>query len=317
MHYYRVYDHAVQVNTTLEIPAIPPQNPDYRIVVEEAPFPGHQITWVHNYDEDRDFPLHRLGKLDREYIVRFSGYADFLISDDCTLITCFPASHTCSNTIEHLLLDQILPRVLSRKMPLVLHTGAVVYDNSAIGFVGESGSGKSTLTTYLGRHGYPVLTDDCLVLEPVSDRFMALPSYPTVRLNPDIVKNLIQSPEDVPMVSEYSNKLRFTQGHGGYRSYDRPVTLRALFILTDHRGGGDPQTTSLDRCSMRDAFSSLVRHIFRLDPTDKKCTIKEFKNLNELVSHIPVYRLTYIQQYDLLDDTMRSILEVFKENHTY
>ena len=58
MHYYQVYDHSVQINTSLEVPSILPQNPDYSIFVQEVPLPDHPITWIHDYDEDNDLDLY-------------------------------------------------------------------------------------------------------------------------------------------------------------------------------------------------------------------------------------------------------------------
>ena len=51
---------------------------------------------------------------------------------------------------------------------LPLHASSVARGPDLHAFVGESGAGKSTLAAALARHGYPLFTDDVLLLDPAS-----------------------------------------------------------------------------------------------------------------------------------------------------
>jgi len=44
-----------------------------------------------------------------------------------------------------------------------------------IAFLGETGQGKSTIAASLGRQGFPVVTDDCLVVEEKEDEILGIP----------------------------------------------------------------------------------------------------------------------------------------------
>src|SRR5262245_37756006 len=47
--------------------------------------------------------------LGEEYVVRFAGTADFLVSADKSRITCYSQANIPEETIRHLLLDYVLP----------------------------------------------------------------------------------------------------------------------------------------------------------------------------------------------------------------
>ena len=310
MHCYQAYGQTFQINISLNIPSIPQQTTDYKIFVEDGILSDQTITWIHDYDVSAGFPLHRLGKIAQDYVVRFSGYGDFLINEERSLIRCFPFSHARPNTIEHLLLDQIFPRLLDRKMCMALHAGAIVYGYNAIGFVGKTGTGKSTLTAYCGHHGYPVLTDDCLVLNQEQNQFIGFPSYPAIRLHSDSAEYFSDTTDKLPRVAEYSGKLRLNPKHGSYESHKNPERLRALFVLTEPDQNNASDLVSIERCSMREAFGLMIENTFRLDPTDMQSNIREFNNLKVLVAGVPVYRLEYVQKYHSLPDVIRSTLEL-------
>ena len=88
--------------------------------------------------------------------------------------------------MRHLLLDQVMPLVLSRDR-LVLHASAVATPAGAAAFIGFTGAGKSTLAASLSAAGFPILSDDCLVIERDGRGFLARPFYPGARLWPDSV----------------------------------------------------------------------------------------------------------------------------------
>ena len=313
MFYYRAYEQVILSNTPLSIPPVRTQSPDYTVVVKRESPVDLNISWLHDYERDSDYPWHRLGIVGAEYLVRFSGCADFIIDEKRGLITCFAAPATGNHTIEHLLLDQILPRLLDRKMLAALHAGAVVHRNGVVGLVGKTGTGKSTLTGYLGRQGYPVLTDDCLVLQHEQGRIFGLPSYPAVRLNSDSAKMLADGNQELPPVADYSEKVRMEPDRGHYAPHTESAPLYALLILTvsDRQGAGN--NVRVKQCSMREAFGLLIEHTFRLDPTDKERISREFDNLNLLVSEVPVFSLAYARRYSLLDEVGRAMFEKIAE----
>ena len=85
-------------------------------------------------------------------------------------------------TVRHLLLDQLLPRVLAHRGETVLHASAVRIGTRAVGFMGKSGSGKSTLAAALAAENCALLSDDGLILELATSAVLALPTYTSLRL---------------------------------------------------------------------------------------------------------------------------------------
>ena len=56
---------------------------------------------------------------------------------------------------------------------------------SAVAFLGDSGFGKSTLAAALLRKGYPLLTDDVMVLSFKGQDVLAHPSLARIKLTPE------------------------------------------------------------------------------------------------------------------------------------
>ena len=84
------------------------------------------------------------------FVVRFDEVAQFTLSFASHEILISPLDDDVpDNTIEHLLVDQIWPRILAHRGQLVLHAAGVTSPTGAILFVGQSGRGKSTLTLYM------------------------------------------------------------------------------------------------------------------------------------------------------------------------
>ena len=148
------------------------------------------ITWVHEWRQKDGLVTMACGHAPGRYHLRFADQTDFVIGAGGSTIECRVASDIPPATIRHYFLDQVLPRVLSQAGRMVLHASAVETPAGAIVFLGASGSGKSTVAAGFGRLGYPVLADDCVLVDAKADGFVGLPTYTGVRLWPDVVESL-------------------------------------------------------------------------------------------------------------------------------
>jgi len=145
------------------------------------------------------------------YILDFPGLCSFDIEPEDPCILYAPEPGAASSTIVHLILDHALPRLISLlKGYFVLHASAWVVGERAILALGQSGAGKSTMASWFGAQGYPILTDDCLVLRQDSPKsqWMALPSYPSVRLWPDSIDAVGIDDSALREFAHYSGKRR-------------------------------------------------------------------------------------------------------------
>src|SRR5215475_837216 len=186
---------------------------------------------LHTWTLPDGTPWLEIGRQARGYLLRFREMVDFAVSRDAREILCYAASDTPSETVRHLLLDQVLPLVLSSQGQLVVHGSAVLTPIGTIAFVGDSGSGKSTLASSFTEDGMAVLTDDCLLLEEEEGCLTAIPSYPGVRLWPKAADAVLGERRTLTEVAHYTKKTRLNRSAGIHFS-TRPAKLGRMYFLT-------------------------------------------------------------------------------------
>ncbi len=94
-------------------------------------------AWLHRWRRDDGGVLVSLGRAGRDYVVRFTGLADFLISREADLVRCRARPGTSPATVRHLLLDQVIPMVLAHRGRLALHASAAITGDGALAFAGD------------------------------------------------------------------------------------------------------------------------------------------------------------------------------------
>ena len=241
------------------------------------------------------------------YMLRFSNMADFVIAMGPQKIGVWAAPGTSMETLRHLLLDQVLPRVLAQQGRVVLHAGSVKIGDEVIAFVGETGSGKSTLTASFHAANYPLLSDDCLLLTPSEDSTLCLPTYPCIRLWPEAIDNLYaQAPQISPM-AHYSNKQRLiSDTDAEYNSLQSCLT--AIYLLASEPSI-DNNNIIHNRLSSSEACIEIIRNSFHLDPTNRLLGSAAFEKAINIVETVPFFTLYYKRKYALIGDLISYILE--------
>lgn len=239
-----------------------------------------------------------------DYLLRFPGHADFLISRAGSEINCRPLPDVSESTIRHLLLDSVIPLILSRREPLVLHASAILADSGAIAFIGTSGQGKSTLAASHGQRGYPLISDDYLVVREVAGTWVAIPSYPGVRLLPKSSDGIFQTAPPTAEVAPYTAKRRISDLEL-LPFADAPASIQSLYILDDE--GQAPPEPAVEPISPRETFMKLVSSSFNLDITDKELLRHQFATLNRIVAALPCFRLRYARDFGTLPAVSRAI----------
>ncbi len=248
----------------------------------------------------RGRPWLSIGRCATGYRLRFPDLADFDVSAAGDRIACRPSARLPDTTLQHLLLDQVLPLALSRSGHLVLHASAVhVPRLGSVAFVGPTGSGKSTLAAALGLRACPVVTDDCLVVQSASGHSLAVPGYPGLRLWRDAARGLGLDPNAEARVAHYTAKRRLDASAVRFRS--QPSPLAVVFVLGRRRRPGAP--TRLRALGSRDRLMALAPYTHLMDVEDRRQLLHMFRSLSTLVTHVPVVRLN-------LPDSRRRVLEV-------
>lgn len=259
-------------------------------------------AWLHEWIDACETTL-ALSKDGERYWLRVPDQADFLLDPACGQVACSPlASDLDEATLEHLLVDQILPRYLAHLGHVALHAAMLQVDGHCILISAPSGWGKSTLSGLLAARGHTLLSDDCTLLGMDSDRVYATATYPSLRLWPDSVKALYPNGVRSQAMASYSDKQRVPS------AVSQPDALQvdALIML------GDPN----DETTMNPQFSpiravdtclSLVRHSFQLDPSDKPRMATHLRTCSQIARQLPSWRFDYRRDYAQADAVVAAL----------
>jgi hypothetical protein len=311
MPLYKVGHQILESNVALPGLAEADQStPQHSFFLRQArPAELEEYAWFHHWqDSDQEiwlaFARHAAG-----YLLRFPNLADFHLSLDTVQIDCYPDANTPLDTIEHLLLDQVLPVVLSRSAGLVAHASAVATPLGAIAFVGRSGRGKSTLAASLALQGFPLMTDDCLLLEEADAGLLATPSYPGARLWDDAIKTLFEHAPAVTDVAHYTHKKRLALADGQVHFCRDRVPLRRMYFLADPAQSTDDTMIAITPLAARAAFMELVAYSFKLEVDDRGVLQREFRLLDRIAALPLFYRLSYPRDFSMLPAVQQTILD--------
>jgi len=257
-------------------------------------------TWDHSWRRPDGSVSLSSRKDGEDYALGFPGWGRAIVRDDGRSIEVLPEPSVPRETIEHLVCDQLLPRVAAFRGRLVLHAGCVVTAAGACAFLGASGAGKSTLCARFARDGDLLLGDDGIVVRrDGSGGFEAEATYPGLRLLPDA---LWEDAPEATCVSHDSTKRRLPLGSGG------AFPLRALYLLEEPTGTEGPDR--IDACLLppREAFVALLRSCFQLHLDDPARTRRSFEQISELLDAVPVRRVRYARRLELLPGVRDEVL---------
>jgi len=246
------------------------------------------------------------------YRLQVPGLCDFLLTPALGEIAVAAPEDIAANTLEHLLLDQAIPRLLAGRGHLVVHASVVRLGDRVVAFLGHSGWGKSTLAALFHQRGYPALCDDCTILEANADCTTATPSYPGLRLFADSIEQALADTGPSSSVSDYSDKLRVIrlgippEDLGAY-------PLAAIFLLDDPQHGGDslriePMTTAA-------ACMAIIEHGFRLNPAEPAESVRQLQSASTVARNTPAYLLHNPRDFGQQDALVDGILDHLANPH--
>ena len=302
---YRISD--VVLSSDIAMPELPAVTdpPEWTFTVARRRLASAPPTWFHRWRNPGEAPTLSFSRCADGYLLRFHGRADFSIDFVKRTITGWRRGAATLTTLRHLLIDQIMPLVFSRDR-LVLHASAVATPSGAAAFVGFTGAGKSTLAASLAAAGFPILADDCLVVERSRRGFLARPFYPGARLWPDSVRAVgVQLRSSLP-VAHYTRKRRLDGRHLSCQS--EAVPLRRLFVLDRPAKHDVRQPLAITRLRGADGLVALLECTFQIDIDDAAALRRTFELQSQLVRALPVHRLTYPWHLARLADARDAIV---------
>lgn len=268
------------------------------------------IQWRHHWRDGKDVVL-SLAQQGSQYWLRFPDLADFLLQPEAGQILVSPSSAADESTLEHLLVDQVLPRFLAHFAQLLIHASALTINGRLALFIGPSGWGKSTLAGLLQQCGHAVHSDDCVQIRTTNGQHVALPTYPSLRLFPDSLEALYAEAQDTSPVSSYSEKLRVPLSHPVSAQYAAPVD--ALYLLGDPTEAGE--SVQICPSSPSHTCQALIGHSFRLDLSDQNGNAEHFARCAAMVNTIPAYRINYPRDFNQSPALVEAITQHLSSSH--
>ncbi|MBM4134403.1 MAG: hypothetical protein FJ245_11605 [Nitrospira sp.] len=245
-------------------------------------------------------------KQENGYLLRFHGLADFLTDREGQHVLGQPCLGTPPETLHHLLLNQTLPLVLSLRSIQALHATAVLTPHGVCAFTGPSGAGKSTLAASFALAGYPILSDDCLVVQERQGQILAVPASPGVRLWDDVREALNSSHHPALPVAHYTSKQRLVlPDHQDFPTAPEP--LARIFCLRRDDEQAD-RGGRIEPLSRRVAFMELLQGLFTLDITDRLVLQEQLSFLAQMVSLVPVRLLKLPNDLSALSSVRETVL---------
>lgn len=259
-------------------------------VVEALP---ERRQWQHQWPDPRGNATLQLAPDGTRCVLRTPGLCDFHIDATRTRIEVVQTPNVDAETLEHLLVDQVLPRLLADQGALVVHASCLRIGDACALFMGQSGWGKSTLAGLLQQAGHDPLSDDCTVLQLHADGVQAIPTYPSLRLFDDSIAQAFASPPRQSPVAHYTGKRRVhlacaTDPHV-------PAPVAALYLINNPREPAEQ--VGIVPISPAIACMTLVEHGFRLDLSDRLRGAGFLQQAADIARCIPAFSLAYPRDY--------------------
>lgn len=184
------------------------------------------------------------------------------------------------------LLGTVMAYLLQYHGYLVLHGSAVLVNQQAVIFSGDSGAGKSTTASALVKLGYPLLTDDVVVIKTLADGTMLLvPGPAKLKLWADALELLEYSSHGLQAVVNKMDK------------YQLPVTNHESSLYPISRFyelNPDNSCSAVDCCELFgiDKLQLLIKNTYRynmLKPLNK--LQQHLKSCSQLGSEIRTFKI--------------------------
>lgn len=309
---YRIFDFSIR--STIPLPELPRSDCTAAqfsfILAAASPQQIEPTIWLHHWLLPNGEKSISLAKINGHFILRFHHLADFLYSPTESSITCHPVPDTPQETIRHLLLDQVIPRIVSYLGRPVIHASGTVINNTGVVFLGETGWGKSTLCAFFHQNGFPLLNDDAILLEKCQHGVIGIPSYAGIRLLDDSLKVLRfdqDTDHNIQNVSHYSPKKRIIFGNKQPERASQ-LPIKVLLVLNDPKKSQE-MPLLFSRITGSHAALELMKHCFHLDPTDVRMMGKRLITVTDFLASnkLTIFNLNFQRNHELLPSICEQI----------
>ncbi len=255
-----------------------------------------------------DSSLFRYARLrDGSTYLRYFGLWEFVIAPGANRVAGRSLGPTSQEAFETYLLGQVLSFCLLERGLEPIHATVVVVDGGAVGFLGDSGYGKSSLAATFVRAGYPLLTDDLLVVSEGGDAVLAQPGPARLKLYPHSAERLLGEGATGIPVNPLTRKLLVPIAPG--LSCRSAVPLKAIYVLPPPSASAGVEEISMRQLSPREAFIELIKNTYNPVITESQRLQVQFGLAARLSVRVPFKGLSYPRDLELLPSICEAILE--------
>lgn len=296
---YAAYGHVIDSAAALVcLPPSAAESADITIDVTATPPPAG--PWRGESVSDTD-PWLQVSCTEMGCVLRFESAVTCSVTPDGRTIRVHSAL-PLSDTAQHLLVDQVLPLVIAHRGRLVLHGAGLRLASRGIGLVGPSGAGKSTLAGSLVSRGAAVFSDDALVMDLSVVPAGAHPSYPGLRVWPDVLA-AVGGRDNAPSVADYTDKRRVALT--AVAPWLDAIAIHRVYTIAPEPA----PSIAIARLTKRDAAVALLTHSYVLDPADTRRLGAQFDLACRLVERIEVRALRYPRDLARLPDVGSRLMD--------
>jgi hypothetical protein len=205
-----------------------------------------------------------------------------------------PGTDTADDTLRHVLIDFILPLLITHRGELVLHASGAALPGGAVLLIARSGSGKSTIAAALAARGARVVADDAIALREDGDGgLVAIGAYSGLRLWPDIQE------------SSRPDKRRINPGNSAIPFAGVPVPVAGIYVLDPSPSG----PIRIDPLPPREAVMAIVSNAYVLDCGDRDRLERQLDRVVGCARAVPVRRLAFPHDASRLDELCQFLVD--------
>ena len=281
---------------------------------DQPPLDDTLSAWyVSPYRDERGVPSLTILKARPEghalrpgYLLCYAEGTRFLVSQSGREVDAWWDDPLTDADVADYLLGGVIAFIARLRGLVPVHASAVVIDDQAVLFAGAAGAGKSSIASAFAVLGYPVLSDDVVVIDDTSGAIMAYPNRARLSLWPDSATSLF-STTSLPTHSPVYAKRRLDLVEHGYRFHESPVQVGAICVLAG-RTASDLGLT-IRTLRPQTALMNLVSNTYGNYLLDASMRSREFEVLGRLAEAVCVNELSLSADLDGLVSVCRSLAD--------
>ena len=262
--------------------------------------------YVSPYRDERGVPSLTIRSVGSGYLLCYAEGTRFLVSRSGSEVDAWWDEPLTDVDVADYLLGGVVAFIARLRGRVPVHASAVVIHDQAILFAGAAGAGKSSIASAFAVLGYPVLSDDVVVIDDTSGGMMAYPSRARLSLWPDSATSLF-STRSLPTHSPVYAKRRLDLVDHGYRFHESPVQVGAICVLASRTASTNgPMIRAL---RPQAALMNLVSNTYGNYLLDASMRSREFDVLGRLAEAVCVNELSLSADLDHLLLDCRSLAD--------